>query len=49
MLMTPYILKTKSYNRRFVTRFLDTQTLQIQFGSGNPLQIDEQVTQTLIM
>jgi len=40
----PYILKTKSTNRRFVTRFLNSQTLQIQFGSGNPLQIDEQIT-----
>ena len=37
----PYILKTKSTNRRFITRFLNNQTLQIQFGSGKPLQIDE--------
>ena len=40
----PYILKTKSTNRRFITRFLNNQTLQIQFGSGKPLQIDEEVT-----
>ena len=40
----PYILKTKSTNRRFVTRFLNSQTLQIQFGAGKPLQIDEDVT-----
>ena len=40
----PYILRTKSTNRRFITRFLNETTLQIQFGSGNALQIDEQVT-----
>ena len=39
----PYILKTKSTNRRFITRFLNTQTLQIQFGAGKPLQTDEEV------
>jgi len=41
---TPYILKTKSVNRRFTTRFLNSNTLQIQFGAGKPLQTDEQVT-----
>ena len=40
---TPYILKTKSVNRRFVTRFLNESTLQIQFGSGKPLQNDEEI------
>ena len=40
----PYILRTKSTNRRFVTRFLNESTLQIQFGSGEALQIDEQIT-----
>ena len=40
---TPYILKTKSVNRRFVTRFLNEATLQIQFGAGKPLQTDEEV------
>tara|TARA_B110000902_G_scaffold120063_1_gene140796 strand:- start:3150 stop:5021 length:1872 start_codon:yes stop_codon:yes gene_type:complete len=40
---TPYILKTKSINRRFVTRFLNENTLQIQFGSGKPLQNDEEI------
>ena len=40
----PYILRTKSTNRRFVTRFLNESTLQIQFGSGESLQIDEQIT-----
>lgn len=41
---SPYILKTKSTNRRFTTRFLNETTLQIQFGSGDPLQVDEQIT-----
>ena len=40
----PYILRTKSTNKRFTTRLLNETTLQIQFGSGNALQIDEQVT-----
>ena len=40
----PYILRTKSTNRRFTTRFLNETTLQIQFGSGDPLQVDEQIT-----
>ena len=41
---TPYILKTKSTNRRFVTRFLNETTLQIQFGAGQPNQVDEFIT-----
>ena len=41
---TPYILKTKSTNRRFTTRFLNESTLQIQFGAGQPLQTDELIT-----
>ena len=41
---SPYILKTKSTNKRFTTRFLNRTTLQIQFGSGNALQVDEQIT-----
>jgi len=39
----PYLLQTKSVNRRFVTRFLNETTLQIQFGAGKPLQVDEEV------
>jgi hypothetical protein len=39
----PYILKTKHVQRRFVTRFLNPTTLQIQFGSGNPNDIDEDI------
>ena len=41
---SPYILRTKSTNKRFTTRFLNRTTLQIQFGSGNALQSDEQIT-----
>ena len=40
---TPYILKTKQIQRRFVTRFLDSGSLQIQFGSGNPSNTDEEI------
>ncbi len=40
----PYILKTKSVNRRFTTRFLNETTLQIQFGAVNPLLVNEEVT-----
>ncbi len=39
----PYLLQTKSVNRRFTTRFLNETTLQIQFGAGKPLLIDEEV------
>lgn len=39
----PYILKTKQVQRRFVTRFLDEKTLQIQFGSGKPSDIDAEI------
>jgi hypothetical protein len=40
---TPYILQTKQVQRRFVTRFLNPTTLQIQFGSGSPYDIDENI------
>ena len=40
----PYLLQTKSVNRRFVTRFLNETTLQIQFGAGKPGQTDEKIT-----
>ena len=41
---TPYILKTKQVQRRFATRFLSDNRLQIQFGSGDPLNDDEEIT-----
>jgi hypothetical protein len=40
---TPYILKTKQVQRRFTTRFLSNNILQIQFGSGNSVEDDENV------
>ena len=40
---TPYILQTKQVQRRFTTRFINPATLQLQFGSGNPADNDENV------
>ena len=40
----PYLLQLKKVQRRFATRILDTNTLQIQFGSGNPEDTDELIT-----
>ena len=40
----PYILKTKAVNNRFTSRFINQTTLQIQFGAGDPLQTDENIT-----
>tara|TARA_Y100000592_G_scaffold37953_1_gene60067 strand:+ start:5255 stop:7111 length:1857 start_codon:yes stop_codon:yes gene_type:complete len=40
---TPYILKLKSVQRRFNTRFLDSGSLQLQFGSGNNSNVDEEI------
>ena len=40
----PYILKNKQVQRRFATRFKNTSTLQLQFGSGNPELVDEEIT-----
>jgi len=39
----PYILKTRSTNRRFVSRFTSPNILQIQFGSGQPNLVDEEI------
>ena len=40
---TPYILKLKEVQRRFATRFLSEDNLQLQFGSGNPNNTDENI------
>ena len=40
---TPYILKLKQVQRRFVSRFLNSNTLQIQFGAGNTGDTDENI------
>ena len=39
----PYILQLKQVQRRFATRFLDNRTLQLQFGSGNANDNDEEI------
>jgi hypothetical protein len=40
---TPYLLKLEKIQRRFVTRFLDSGSLQIQFGSGTANDTDEEI------
>lgn len=42
---TPYLLQLKKVPKRFVTRFLDDTTLQLQFGAGtNTSNTDEEIT-----
>jgi hypothetical protein len=38
-----YLLKTKQVAKRFATRFLNKTTLQLQFGSGNPGDVTEEL------
>ncbi len=40
----PFLLKLKKVQRRFATRLLSENTIQIQFGAGNPEDIDEEIT-----
>ena len=40
---TPYILQTKRVQTRFATRFLNANTLQLQFGAGSPTETTENV------
>jgi hypothetical protein len=40
---TPYILKLKQVQRRFTSRFLNSQTLQLQFGAGTATDTDEMI------
>lgn len=40
---TPYLLKLKKVQRRFATRFIDSGSLQLQFGSGTNSQADEEI------
>ena len=41
---TPYLLQLKKVQRRFVTRFINETTLQLQFGAGtNTSNTDEEV------
>ena len=39
----PYLLKLKKVQRRFAARFLNTTTLQIQFGAGTVADNDEEI------
>jgi hypothetical protein len=39
----PYLLQVRSIQRRFVTRFLNDTTLQIQFGAGTTNNVDEEI------
>jgi hypothetical protein len=40
---TPYLLKLEQIQRRFVTRVIDTGSLQIQFGAGSATDTDEEI------
>jgi len=41
---TPYLLQLRKEPRRFVTRFIDNTTLQVQFGAGTSTQnVDEEI------
>ena len=40
----PFLLKLKKIQRRFATRLTSENNLQIQFGAGNPNDIDEEIT-----
>jgi len=40
---TPYLLKLEQVQRRFITRFLDSGSLQIQFGAGTAADTDESI------
>ena len=39
----PYLLQLKQVQRRFATRFLNSTTLQLQFGAGSTLADDEEI------
>jgi hypothetical protein len=41
---TPYLLRLKKVARRFATRFISLTNLQLQFGSGDPLNTTEEIT-----
>jgi hypothetical protein len=40
---TPYILQLQQVQRRFATRFLDSGSLQLQFGAGTASDTDETI------
>ena len=40
---SPYILQVEKIQRRFASKFINSGSLQIQFGSGNPSDTDEEI------
>jgi hypothetical protein len=40
---TPYLLKLEQVQRRFTTRFLNSGSLQLQFGAGTATDTDEEI------
>jgi hypothetical protein len=40
---TPYLLQLEQVQRRFITRFIDSGSLQIQFGAGTAADTDETI------
>ena len=40
----PYLMRLKKVQRRFATRFTSNNNLQLQFGVGDPNNIDEEIT-----
>ncbi len=41
---TPYLLQLEQVQRRFISRFLDSGSLQLQFGAGTAADTDEVIT-----
>jgi hypothetical protein len=40
---TPYLLQLEQVQRRFTTRFIDSGSLQLQFGAGTAADTDEEI------
>jgi hypothetical protein len=40
---TPFLLQLKEVQRRFATRFINSSTLQLQFGAGTSADTDEEI------
>ena len=43
---TPYLLQLEQVQRRFITRFIDSGSLQLQFGAGTAADTDETIIPT---
>tara|TARA_R110000787_G_scaffold10265_1_gene34956 strand:+ start:357 stop:2219 length:1863 start_codon:yes stop_codon:yes gene_type:complete len=41
--LSPYLLQLKQVQRRFATRFVSTGSLEIQFGAGTTLDVEEEI------